>query len=285
MTWHVDDAAARRYSAGTLDDIGCASVEAHLERCDRCRALVAGAATDVDLALLASVWADIDDELDGPRPGWIESMLHRIGVDEATARIVAATRRARWGYLVAVAASVALAVLAWHADDEPGLLVIFMIVAPIGPLIATAGSFSWADPVIGIIRATPYSALRILLLRTAAAVVPAVALTLLAVPWLLDDGWVAIGWLLPSLALVSCALALSSWIPLERAVVALLVVWVIGVVIAQQRIDAADVRTVADVADFTESAGTVLQVVSLVAIAVAAAIIVVRRTAYEYREV
>jgi hypothetical protein len=276
MSWHVDVDAARRYTSRALDAIGSASVEAHLERCGDCRTVVQSSLSDIDHSFLGDVWARVDAAIDEPRRGWIESMLGRIGVDDRTARIVAATRRARWAYLFAVALSVGLAWLAWAADDERVLLAMFLIVAPVGPLLATAGSFSWADPAADILRTVPYSALRILLVRTAACVVPAIGLTALAVPWLLDDGWIAVAWLLPSLALVLGALALSSWIALEHAVVVLAVGWLVAVFTVQNRVS---------VATFAEVATPALQIASIVVAAASTFVIVVRRTAYEYREV
>ena len=214
MTWHVDEESALRYVARGLDAASTSSIESHLLACDRCRATVGGA---VDDDLVSFVWSQVADALDGSQLGRVERTLRRLGCSDTTPRIVAATTGARFSYVIAVAISVAMAVVAGHSRGDQAF-VAFLLLAPIGPVVATAGAFGrWADPAHAVVSVTPTSKLRIVLIRTAASVLPAIVLTALSVPVLLDRGWLAIAWLLPTLALALGALALSSWIDLEIA--------------------------------------------------------------------
>lgn len=276
MSWHIDTTTAERYADGRLDSTGSASVEAHLERCAACRSLVGGAVAGADQQLLDAVWYDLTAALDQPTLGRVESTLRRVGVGDATARIVAGTRQARHTHLVASMLCVVLAVLASRsAYDE--LFVTFLALAPLGPLLATAWAFGRRSDVTGQLTGTlPYSPLRMLLVRTAAAVTPAVLLTAVSLPWLLDRGWLAVAWLLPSFALVVGAIALSSWMPIEWAAIGVATVWFGGVLTLRIRVP---------LDDLVEALSGPVQIVSLVSAAAGAVVIVVRRTAYEYREV
>lgn len=222
MTWHLEETAAAQYVRRGLDATSVASVESHLSTCDRCRARVGA---EIDDRLLGSMWDGITAELDRPEAGVFERVLRRLGCSDLTSRIVTATTRARWSFLLAVALSLVLAQRAAQSADEQ-YFGIYLIVAPLGPLLATAGSFGrWTDPVYALVTTTPTSSLRILLIRIVASVVPALGLTALAVPFALDRGWLAVSWLLPSLALASCALALSARFAIERAAIGLGLVW------------------------------------------------------------
>ena len=224
MTWHVDETSAVRYAARGLDATSAASVESHLLVCDQCRATVGD---KIDGALLDSVWLALTDALDQPAVGGFERALRLAGCSDVTARVVAATTRARWSFLVAVAFSLLLAVIAAQSPGEQ-YFGTYLMVAPLGPLVATAGAFGrWSDPAYVLASTSPTSSLRILLVRVVASVVPAIGLTALSVPWVLDHGWLAIVWLMPSLALAAGALALSSWIDIERAAIGLGLAWLI----------------------------------------------------------
>ncbi|MCU0260257.1 MAG: hypothetical protein MUE78_04485 [Ilumatobacteraceae bacterium] len=276
MSWHIDQAVAERYADRRLDGAHSASVEAHLERCDACRATVAGAVDGRDRALLDTIWTDLTAALDVPELGWIERALRRVGVGEASARLVAGTSLTTRSYLAAALMSVVLAVLASRSSYDDAF-VTFLALAPLGPVLATAWLFGLRrDPVGELRHAVPISALWLLLVRTAAAVVPAIALTALAVPWSLDRGWLAVAWLLPALALVAAALALSSWLTVEVAAAVAAGLWFAGVLTLRVRL-----RLDALVGALTGP----VQLVSLAVLVGAVVVIVLRREAYEYREV
>jgi hypothetical protein len=96
----------------------------------------------------------------------------------------------------------------------------------------------------------------------------------LSIPWLLERGWLAAAWLLPSLALAVGAIALSSWVRVEVAAIALGTAWVATPVILRL-----------PVADLFDLFGAPAQIASILAAAVAIATTVARRHAFEYREV
>jgi hypothetical protein len=270
MSWHVDHATAERYAQRELDATSSASVEAHLLACGECRATLGAVAQD---PVLDELWTAIVDTISRPQLGWIERFLLALGVSEASARIVAATSRARWSYLLAVALSLLLAVLAWRSDRAE-LFGAFLVLAPLGPLVATATAFGrWSDPVYELVATVPTSAIRLLLVRTAAAVTPAIVLTSISLPWVADRGWLAVAWLLPALALALGALALSSWMAIEPAAIALASVWVAAPLVLRL-----------DVGDLLDLLGGPVQLASLIAAACAGTVTVLRRSAYDYRE-
>jgi len=271
MSWHLDAATATRYAGRTSDPATAASVEAHVMACDQCRTMVNASVDDV---ALAAVWADINDTLDAPRLGWVERALHAAGCSDATSRIVAATTRARWAYLFVVAFNIFVAIGSSRSGDADAAFLLFLVLAPLGPLVATAGAFGrWSDPCHTVLRTLPTSTLRLILVRTVAGVVPAVVLTAATLPWLTDRGWLAVGWLLPALALALVALALSTWIDVERAALIVGGVWVVLPVALR-----VPVHEMLDV-----FAGPV-QIVSTVAAAAGAAIAVARQSKFDYRE-
>lgn len=270
MTWHVDDESAVRYAARQLDSTTASSIESHLFACERCRGIVGGA---VEHDLLSFVWSEISDVLDRPHLGWAERMLRRLGCSDSSSRIVSATTRARFSYVIAVAISVAMAVVASKSGGDRAFGT-FLMLAPIGPLVATAGAFGrWSDPAHAVLSVTPTSTLRIVLIRTAASVVPAIALTALSVPVLLDRGWLAIAWLLPTLALALGALALSSWLDLEIAWLIVFGLWLSMPFVI--RVPAGELIDVF---------GEPIQIASIAVAAIGTLTMVLRRSNFEYWE-
>lgn len=273
MSWHVGQGTATQYAHQQLDPVSTASVEAHLLECEACRALVGAASTAVGALSLDALWDGIVDTIDQPRASWVERLLRRLGLPDTTARLVTAAPRARIAYILAVVMSLVLALLAARTayDDVFGM---FLLVAPLGPLLATAASFSrFSDPAFELLGTVPTSPLRVLLTRTVAAVAPAIVLTGISFVWTVERGWLAAAWLLPSLALSAIALALSTWFAIEHAALAVGVAWLaaplVGRVNFRQLLDA--------------FAGGI-QIGSLVTLAAAVAMVVVRQSAIEYRE-
>jgi hypothetical protein len=270
MTWHVDNATAERYTSGTTDGAVAASLEAHLMACEQCRALVNEAADDVTLA---DAWQGIVDILDTPRTGWVETAMLRAGCSEPTGRIVAATTRARFAYLFVVAFDVMLAVVSARARNADALFAAFLLLAPLGPLVATASAFGrWFDPCHALMRPLPTSTWKMILIRTVAAVVPAIVLTGLSLPWVADRGWLAVAWLLPALALSLVALALSSWFDVEVVCITLAVVWVAVPLALQLPVD-----------QLLDLLAGPVQVISVAVGAAGLATAIARQARFEYR--
>jgi hypothetical protein len=204
--WHLDPEEIRRYAQGAAPPHLAASAEAHLMKCVTCRGVIS---SYVDTRRVETIWHEVADRVDAPRRSWPERMLVRLGVGEATARLIAATPTFREPWLLAVAGVLALA--AWAAQVDERFLQMFLVVAPLGPLAGVAVAFAGGlDPTREIGLAAPYSGLRLLLIRTAAVLavtVPIVAAAGLALP---GSNWLAVAWLLPTAGLTCAALALTA---------------------------------------------------------------------------
>ncbi|MEQ7129382.1 hypothetical protein ABN034_33320 [Actinopolymorpha sp. B11F2] len=221
--WHLDPEAIRRYAQGAASPDLAASAEAHLMKCAACRGVIS---SHVDARRADMIWHKVVDRVDAPRRSTLERMLDRLGVGEATARLVAATPTLRGPWLLAVAAVLALA--AWAAQVDERFLLVFLVVAPLGPLAGVAVAFAGGlDPTREIGLAAPYSGLRLLLIRTAAVLavtVPIVAAAGLALP---GSNWLAAGWLLPTAGLTCAALALTARMTPVIAVGVVATTWVL----------------------------------------------------------
>jgi hypothetical protein len=221
--WHLDPEAIGRYAQGAVPPHLAASAEAHLMKCATCRDAMS---SYVDVRRMESIWDEVVDRVDAPRRSVAERVLAWLGVHEATARLVAATPTLRGPWLLAVAGVLAFAAGAAQVDDR--FLRFFLVVAPLGPLAGVAMAFAGGlDPTREIGLATPYSGLRLLLIRTAAVLavtVPIVAAAGLALP---GSNWLAAAWLLPTAGLTCAALALTSRMAPVVAVGVVATAWVL----------------------------------------------------------
>jgi hypothetical protein len=220
--WHLDAEVIRRYAHGAIAPDTAASAEAHLMKCAACRGAIA---PHVDARRAEAIFHEVVDRVDAPRRSPLERILVRLGVGEATARLVAATPTLRGPWLLAVAGVLALS--AWAAQGDQRFLRMFLVVAPLGPLAGVAVAFAGGlDPTREIGLAAPYPGLRLLLVRTAAVLsvtVPVVAAAGLALP---GSGWLAAAWLLPTAGLTCAALALTGRLSPVVAVGAVAAAWV-----------------------------------------------------------
>ena len=221
--WHLDPEAIRRYAQGAVPPDVAASAEAHLMKCAVCRGVIS---SYVDTRRAETIWHEVVDRVDAPRRTWPERMLVRLGVGEATARLVVATPTLRAPWLLAVAGVLALA--AWAAQVDERFLPMFLVIAPLGPLAGVAVAFAGGlDPTREIGLAAPYSGLRLLLIRTAAVLAvtgPIVATAGLALP---GSNWLATAWLLPTTGLTCAALALTARMTPVVAVGVVAMAWVL----------------------------------------------------------
>jgi hypothetical protein len=220
--WHLDPEVVHRYVAGAVSAPVAASAEAHLMACAACRSQLA---STVDVQRAAAIWKAVVDRADRPRRGVIERVLARLGVGEATARLVAVTPTLRGPWLLAIAGVLAFVAAAAHADER--WLGVFLVAAPLAPLGGVAVAFAnGLDPTREIGLAAPYSGLRLLLVRTAAVLAPTVAIAVTAGLTLPGSGWLAAAWLLPAVGLTSVALALTARLRPVVAVSAVAAGWV-----------------------------------------------------------
>lgn len=231
--WHVRDEVLERYGADPrgLDEVTAASAEAHLLACDRCRQRVVDATAP---SLLADSWDAITDVIDRPRRTLAERVLSVLGVSPSAARLAGATPRLQLAWLGAVAAMAAAAVLAGDRDDLGGLL---LLLAPLLPLGSVAMAFlPGEEPGGEAVLAAPISGLRLVLTRSIAVGTAAIVVLLTATVALPGATTSDVAWLLPSLALAAGALALGTWMPVERAAIGLAFGWIatiVGVHMAQ----------------------------------------------------
>jgi hypothetical protein len=225
-SWHVDEVVLRRWIERT-DALPCsASVEQHLLACEQCRGRVRVAVgTDFlpQLPDLNAVWGRVRDAVELPRPSCFERMLGRLGLPARDARLVAAARAFRGPWLMGVLmvlGFVELAAQFGHARGE----FFFLTVAPLLPCVAVAVSYDPdIDPALEQELATPYSPLRLVVLRTVAVLavaIPAVVLLDLVLPTRAPYVW-----LLPAVGFVAAVLALSTWMNPLRGAIAISAVW------------------------------------------------------------
>lgn len=206
--WHPDASSLQAYVDADASLSLAASVEAHVLSCRSCRAALAPAVTPVRLA---AIWESLEDRLDLADRPREERLLRRLGMAEVDARVVLAAPTMRRAWWLAVTFALAVAVLAaWQdpAGDDTVLLL-----APLLPVAATGAAYlPRLDPALSLTAATPYPAMRLLLLRSGAVASASTLLAVLAcaaLPIGLAD---ALVWLLPAVALTAGVLALSSWV-------------------------------------------------------------------------
>ena len=260
--WHVDPELAERYAGGALGHVLTASVEQHLLACPDCRALLT---PHVDPGRLDAVWSEVLEKVEQPVKPLLERVLGRAGMAESTARLVAATPSLRGAWVAGMALVLALALLAAYSD--PRGVAIYLALTPLLPMAGVALAYGPAsDPAFEIAAATPYSQLRLLALRTAfvltTTVVPATVAGLL----LPGSAMLAVAWLVPGLAMTVGTVALSTRFAPPVAAAGLGVFWL-----------AVSVRALAPSRDPLLTVSSPVLLVSTLALAAAAAVLVVRR--------
>ena len=221
--WHAPADSLRRYAIGTVDDVTACSIEAHLERCALCRGVIA---TDADPVLMEAMWDGVEDRVDHPHLRVVERALRGVGLDEGSARLVAATPGLRLAWLAAVALIVGLVVLMCASADSDAL---FLAVAPLLPLLGVAAVFApGVEPAGEIGAATPLFGFGLVLRRSEAVLVASFGMLILgalALPGLeLRDA----GWVLPALALSLTTIALSTRLAVVPIASVLGSAWITG---------------------------------------------------------
>ena len=205
--WHCDPVLLRRYDDGATDDVLSASIEAHLVRCSLCRARLAGVA---DPAELEAAWAGVREAIQRPALPPALRLLRRAGLGEVDAVLLSASQSLRGPWTLAMSSVLAFAV--WSAVlGDRRTLAFYLLVAPLVPVLGVVTSFSSADPTAELAGATPYSKIRLTLLRTAAVTVTTVPLAVLLGALVPGIGWLSVAWLGPALGLTMSALVAMTW--------------------------------------------------------------------------
>ncbi|WP_165350457.1 zf-HC2 domain-containing protein [Xylanimonas protaetiae] len=232
--WHVDPATWQAYAAGRLDPAAEAAVETHVTGCPVCRDAarpVALAADDPLTGGYAPVWRAVHAEIGAPRPPAHLRWLRRLGLPDDAVVVLAAAGDLRLPWALAVGGAVLSAIVAAHVGRAE---LAFLLLAPLVPLVAVAAAFDATDPLREVAGPTPFSKLRLALLRTAATLavaVPSTALVGAAVPALHALAWV---WLLPSLCLSGAALVLLTRLSARTACGVVGAGWAAAVVAVDQ---------------------------------------------------
>jgi len=253
-TWHADEAELRALADGVAGPALGASVESHLMRCGTCRARMNDL---VDGDLLDLVWTAIRETVEAPKPSVVERLLGRFGVSAESGRLLVAVPAMRGAWLIGATAALLFAGGAALFASGFGLA-LFLLVAPLVPVMGVAAAYGGdADPSHELVVTTPYSAGRLLLLRTAAVLatsLPVAALVGLALP---GPAWLAVAWLIPGLAFVSLSLAAAPFVGATYSSGAVAATWsVIAIAVSK-------------IGDPMDLAGPAVQVGSLVLCAAA----------------
>ena len=209
MSWHVDAPVWEAYATGRLDAAAELSLESHLTSCPDCRA---AARSQVAPAAVDEVWTHVRQTISAPAPSLPQRAMRRLGVPADDAVVVSAADSFMVPWAVAVGFAVVSACVVGLAGLGPaGRDAAFLALVPLVPVLAVVASYDALDPVREMVTATPYSKLRLALLRAAAALAVAVPATMtigLVVPNMTD---LALAWLAPSLGLTLAALVLLTW--------------------------------------------------------------------------
>lgn len=205
-SWHASDEMVRRYARGETGIAVMASVEAHLMRCAACRDRIASEVTEP----LEPAWARVADRIQAPQAPVVVRLLRRLGLSETDAVLLSAARSLSGAWTLATVAVVVFAALA----AIPGVAQgdgLYLLVAPLVPVLGVVAAFGSADPLAGLASTTPYSKARLALLRTVAVVITSVPLSISVGVVIPGIAWLAFAWLLPALALVLLTLVAMTW--------------------------------------------------------------------------
>lgn len=269
-TWHVPMDLLERYATGALPPSAAWSLEQHVTACAPCRANAALVAEELHAAELQASWGAVDQRLLAGSPSLGQRALEACGVPTHLAVRLTATPALVAAWVTGAALALLAAVAAAHVLPSPftaapeGRLVWFLLLAPAIPAAGVAGAFGLSGDPAGELTVTmPASGASTLLARSAATIVAAVPLCGLATLLLpVSTGRVALGWLLPALAVTAVTVALSAVVSVRRAAAVAWAVWALGLL-------GAEVLATAPLATTTAAGQALVTVVALVATATA----------------
>lgn len=216
MTWHADVELLESYSRLQLQGSALMSVESHLTACAECRARLSSAMPD---AGLERVWTQVERRI--TEPSTIrEALLEK----SPLTRLILASPTLRSSWLLANAFAVTFAGAAATTGSRGEL--IFLLVAPLLPVVGTALAYGSLDPTHEIVVAAPIPAYRVLLVRALAVLATSIAITAVLTSLIPGLDVTATGWLLPSLTLTSVVLAATTVLAPEVAAAGVSCAWV-----------------------------------------------------------
>jgi hypothetical protein len=258
MTWHIDAPAWEAYVAGRLEPAAELSLESHLTGCPECRS---AAQAHVPLETAGAVWSDVRTTIAAPTLTLPQRAMRRLGVASDDVVVVSAADALVVPWVVAVGFAVVSACVVGLAGLGPTSRdAAFLALAPLVPVLAVVASYDALDPLREVAASTPYSKLRLALIRASAALAVAVPATMaigIVVPHM-DD--LAFAWLAPSLGLTTAALVLLTWFE----------AWVTGALVASAWVTAVALLRTGDAVDaLTTPIGQVLFVVVAAGLALA----------------
>lgn len=225
MNWHASSRLLDTYARGAATYAEACSLEAHVMACETCRAAIP---VELIKERLDRTWEAIADELHAPKGDAWERMILRTGVPDYIARLLATTPSLRVAWVLALGAVLSFGVLASYVGN--GIRLPFLLLAPLVPLIGVAGAYGpVADPAFEVALAAPMRSFKLLLIRATGVLTVSLVLGSVGAVLLPQLDWMVVAWLLPSLALVSISLALSTLILPVRSAAFVAVVWVGGV--------------------------------------------------------
>jgi hypothetical protein len=215
-------------------------------------------------------WTAIRAHVEAPRPSVAERLIRRWGISTEVARLLVAVPAFRGAWLLGLLVVTLFSGLAALFAGEYGMA-LFLIVAPLAPVAGVAASFGGdADPCHELVTVTPYSAVRMLLLRTAGVLATSLPVTLLAGLALPGPAWLGVAWLTPAAAGVALTLLLSPIFGSTATAATLSACWSTAVVFAT-RVD-----------DPVEVVEPVMQLVFVLLTLVAVAAIALRQPSFEH---
>ena len=202
--WHAGEALLRALADGVAPPAAAASAEAHLLRCAGCREQLTAF---VARRPLEDVWSRVREVVEAPAPSPLERFLRVLGVRPETGRLLAAVPAFRGSWLLGTACALLFAAVAAAYAGAAGLAV-FLVAAPLAPVAGVAAAYGpSADPSFEVTAGTPYSAGRLLLLRTGGVLATSLPVCVLAGLLLPGPALLGAAWLLPALAFVAVTLA------------------------------------------------------------------------------
>ena len=217
----------QEFSDGTVGPVMGASVETHLMGCAECRARLT-AITPAEP--LDEVWLAIRETIEPDAPSVIERILGRVGLSAESSRLLAAVPALRGSWVLGMSAALLFSAIAAIFGGTLGLG-LFVLVAPLAPVVGVAAAYGGdADPSHAIVTTTPYSAGRLLCLRTAAVLVSTVPAAVLAGLVLPGPAWLALAWLGPAAAGIAMALLAAPFVGMTVASGAIAIGWTVAVV-------------------------------------------------------